>query len=210
MNPPAGIYGILPPDLDDMTMLSMARSALEGGLKTLQMRDKSTPRELRLARAKALRDLTRLYEAALIINDDAELALESDADGVHVGCDSADNLPGIRGMLGGSRLLGVTCRQDTAFARRALDIGASYVSIGAVFPTRSKPDAVHVGIRTLRQARVTLPKKACIVAIGGITAERIADVRRAGADAAAMISGLFDTPDVMARTRQLIETWQAG
>jgi len=210
MNPPDGIYAILPPDLEDMTMLSLARSALEGGVKTLQMRDKTTPHELRLARAKALRDLTRLYGATLIINDDVKLALESDADGLHVGRDSADRLPRLRGMLGGSRLLGVTCRQDSAFARQALDIGANYVSIGAIFPTSSKPDAVHAGIRALRQARRTLSNQACIVAVGGIITERIADVRRAGADAAALISGLFDAPDVSARARQLIEAWQAG
>ncbi len=209
MNLPEGIYGILPPDLEDMPMLSLARAALKGGLKTLQMRDKEVPPERRLARAKVLRDLTRLYGATLIINDDAKIALDADADGVHVGRDDAGNLARLRGMLGGSRLLGVTCRQDTVFARQTLNTGASYVSIGAVFPTKSKPDATLVGIQALRQARVSLPE-ACIVAVGGINEERLSAVRQAGANAAAMISGLFDAPDVEQQARQLIEAWQAG
>jgi len=209
MNLPEGIYGILPSGLEDMPMLSLARSALKGGLKTLQLRDKKATPEQLLARARALRDLTRLYGATLIINDDVKVALESDADGVHVGRDDAASLGHLRGMLGGSRLLGVTCRQDTVFARQALNLGASYVSIGAVFPTKSKPDAVCVGIQAIRQARTSLPN-ACIVAVGGINEERLSAVRQAGANAAAMISGLFEAGDVEERTRQLIEAWQAG
>lgn len=209
MNKPQGVYGILPADLEDMKMLSMARAALKGGLRILQMRDKENPPALRLARAKALRDLTRLYGAALIINDDVALALDADADGVHLGRDDAGDLARVRGMLGGSRLLGVSCRQDIAFARQALDAGASYVSIGAIFPTKSKPDADLVGITALRQANASL-KDASIVAVGGIQRENLPEIKQAGAEAVAMISGLFDATDIEENTRQLISEWIAA
>jgi len=209
MNKPQGIYGILPADLEDIEMLSSARAALRGGLRVLQMRDKINTPVQRLTRARALRDLTRLHDVKLIINDDIRLALDVGADGVHVGRDDADDLIRMRKTLGSSRLLGVTCRKDIEFARHALKSGADYISIGAIYPTGSKKDAARAGIEALNLARKALGD-ACIVAIGGIQTVHIPALKAVGASAAAMISGLFNTTNIEENTRQLINTWDTA
>ena len=160
-------------------------------------------------RAKALRGLTRIYGATLIINDDITLSIESDADGIHVGRSDVDDWGLFRGQLGASRLLGVTCRQDIEFAGHVLESGADYISIGAIYPTSSKTDAELVGIDALRNARRKLAGT-CIVAVGGIQAAHLATLKEAGASAVAMISGLFAARDIEAHTRRLINRWETA
>ena len=209
MNKPQGIYGILPSGLETKDLIKKAEAALKGGLRTIQLRDKDIPFPERLARAKALRGLSRIYGADMIINDDITLSIESDADGVHVGRADVDDWGVFRGQLGASRLLGVTCRQDLDFARRVLENSADYVSIGAIYPTRSKEDAELVGIAALKRARKALGGS-CIVAVGGIQASHLSALKAAGASAVAMISGLFAVDDIEAHTRRLIEHWEAA
>lgn len=201
-----GIYGILPADLPLEALLAKAEAALIGGIRTLQLRDKTIELAERLTRAEALRAMTRLYEARLIVNDDMGLTLASDADGLHVGPDDAHDLKGLRAELGQERLLGVSCKADIGAARHALESGADYISFGAIFPTESKTDTTVCGTDVLRQAREALPE-ANIVAIGGITIERLPKVRAAGTDAAAIIGGLFGDEPIKSRAKQLIETW---
>jgi len=209
MNKPQGIYGILPSGMKTKELMKKAEAAFKGGLRTIQLRDKDMPFIERLARAKTLRELTRIYGADMIINDDITLSIESDADGVHVGRSDVDDWGLFREQLGASRLLGVTCRQDIEFASRVLENGADYISIGAIFPTRSKADAELVGIEALKRARKTLGS-ACIVAVGGIQASHLSALKAAGASAVAMISGLFAVDDIEAHTRRLIEHWEAA
>ena len=209
MNKPQGIYGILPSDLETNDLMKRAEAALKGGLHTIQLRDKDMPFPERLARAKVLRGLTRIYGADMIINDDIRLAIDSDADGIHVGRTDVDDWGLFRGQLGASRLLGVTCRQDIEFARQAMESGADYISIGAIYPTRSKADAELVGIEALKRARKALGGF-CIVAVGGIQASHLSALKAAGASAVAMISGLFATDNIEAHTRRLIEHWEAA
>ncbi len=209
MNELQGIYGILPAGLEMDDLLKRAEAALKGGLRTIQLREKNMRFSERLIRARALRSLTESHAAAMIINDDVGLAIESGADGVHTGRSDTDDLAGVRDMIGNARLLGVTCRQDIEFARHALENGADYISIGAIYPTTSKPDAELAGIKALIRARKAL-ENACIVAVGGIQAVHIPAVKAAGASAAAMISGLFAAGDIEARTRQMLECWEAA
>ena len=125
-----------------------------------------------------------------------ELALASGADGVHLGRD--DGALGAARRRLGDRLLGASCYDRLDVARTALAAGADYVAFGSVYPSTTKPGAVRAPLGLFTAARAL---GAPIVAIGGITLERAGEVLRAGADCLAVISDLFDAPDIAARAR---------
>lgn len=204
-----GIYGILPADLPDEALLEKSEAALNGGVRLLQLRDKKAGFKRALRRARALRELTRRYAARLLINDSVQLAVESGADGVHLGMSDLQNLVQLRSEVGQEMLIGVSCKADAAFAMHVLGDGADYVSFGAVFPTASKLDASTIGLPRLAKGRQMFPD-ANICAIGGITLATLPDVRRAGADCAAVISSLFGSADVEAQARAMVAAWQEG
>ncbi len=203
-----GIYGILPADLPTDILLEKAESALKGGVKNLQFRDKKQGFKQALKRAKALRELTQQYHAIFIINDSIQLAQDANADGVHLGKDDMQDLSGIRQSLGSNMLWGMTCRADAALAKIALDFGADYVAFGAVFASQSKSEVPVLGLPRLTKARILLPD-ANICAIGGIDSSNIAAIKAAGANSAAIISGLFDADDIEQRARELTKLWQS-
>lgn len=203
-----GIYGILPADLETELLLQQAEAALRGGVRLLQFRDKKQGFKRAVKRASMLRELTRQYDARLIINDSLQLAQACAADGVHMGRDDAPDLNRLRMEVGDELIVGITCRADAAFAKHALGLGADYVSFGAVFATHSKPDVPVIGLPRLAKARQMFPD-ADICAIGGITLENIAEIKAAGADTAAVISGLFAAPDIEERARTLVAAWGA-
>jgi thiamine-phosphate pyrophosphorylase len=196
----AGLYAITPDSQDSGWLLERVRAALHAcaprGWAALQYRNKLAPAARREHEARALAALCREYGVPLIVNDDIELALAAGADGVHLGRGDGD-LASARARIG-DRLLGASCYNDLGAARRAISAGADYVAFGSVFPSRTKPEAVRAPLALFRQARVLgVP----LAAIGGITIENAADVIRAGADCIAVISALFDAPDVSERAR---------
>jgi len=201
-----GIYAILPADLDTADMLAKAEAALQGGVRILQFRDKKQGYKRQLKRARALRLLTRDYNARLIVNDSVALARDVAADGVHLGRDDAPNPLQLRQEVGDGFMVGITCRADAGFAKSVLQDGVDYVSFGAVWATRSKPEVPAIGVQRLAKARQMFPE-ANICAIGGITAENIVQVKAAGADCAAVISGLFAAADIQSRAEKLIDLW---
>ena len=201
-----GLYGILPSISDTDILLDKAESALRGGVRIVQFRNKKDGYKRALKQAKALRTLTHKYQATLIINDSLSMMEDCDADGVHVGRDDVADLLEMRARLGATRVLGVTCRADAAFARLALQQGADYVSFGAVFASTSKPEVPVLGLpRLLKCCQMFPDAKLC--AIGGITEDNIAAVRHSGVDMAAVISGLFDAPDVQRQAERLLALW---
>jgi len=202
-----GIYGVLPADIDGDKLLHLAEAALKGGVKTLQLRDKKQGYKHALKRSKALRELTARFSANLIINDSIQLAKESEADGVHLGQGDIENLALLRSEAGNNLILGVTCRADAAFGKEAVAAGADYLSFGAVFPTISKPEVPPIGLPRIQKARQLFPE-VDVVAIGGITFEAVAAVRKTGVDAAAVISGLFAADDVESTARAMCEAWE--
>jgi len=202
----SGIYAILPADLGTGELLDKAEAALKGGVRILQFRDKKQGYKRQIKRAKALRQVTRDYGARLIINDSVTLACDADADGVHLGRDDAPNLIQLRNEVGDDFLIGITCRADAAFAKSALKDGADYVSFGAVWKTHSKSEVPEIGLNRLAKARSMFPD-ANLCAIGGITVDNIVQVKAAGADCAAVISGLFATDHIQTRAAQLVELW---
>ncbi len=201
-----GVYGILPADLDDNILLSKAEAALKGGLQMLQFRDKKSGYKRALKRALALREITKQYDATFIINDSIQLAQASNADGVHLGRDDVADLGNIRNDMGESMVIGITCRADAVFAKLALEHGADYVSFGAVFGSRTKPEVPVLGLPRLNKARQMFPD-ANICAIGGITIDNIAAVKHTGASSAAVITGLFEAENIEHRATELIEIW---
>ncbi|NWF39136.1 thiamine phosphate synthase [Mariprofundus sp. NF] len=203
----SGIYGILPADIDSDDLLTRAEAALKGGLQIVQFRDKKQGYKRSLKRAKALRLLTRQYGARLIINDLVDLAVAADADGVHLGRDDVTNLMQMRTEVGDDFIIGVTCRADVAYAKAVLNEGADYVSFGAVWATTTKPEVPTLGLPRLAKTRLLLPD-ANICAIGGISTANVAQVKAAGADCAAVISGLFAAEDIESEARLLTEMWK--
>ena len=185
----SGLYAITPEGGD---VERKARLALEGGIALLQYRQKK--RDLALARG--IVRLGREFRVPVIINDDVELALELGADGVHLGRDDGD-LALARKHLGG-RLLGASCYNQAQLARAAVQAGADYIAFGSVFPSPTKPGAVRAPLSLFAQAKsLGVP----VAAIGGITLDKAPQLIAAGADLLAVITDLFDAPDIRQRAR---------
>jgi len=202
----SGIYGILPEGLDTAELLAKAEAAFAGGVKTLQLRDKGRGYKESLKRARALCKSAHEHDARFIVNDSLQLAVESAADGVHLGRDDMQSVASIRSEVGDKLLIGISCQGDAAFARHVLSEGCDYVSFGAIFATTSKKNAVPIGLPRLAKARQLFPE-ANICAIGGLTLEALAAVRMAGADCAAVISSLFGAEDIETQARMMEEVW---
>ncbi len=183
-----GVYVITDAALCGAALLPGVTAALDGGASLLQYRNKSADRQLRYREAAALQEICGAYHVPFIINDDIELALQINADGVHLGQSDGD-VAAARARLGARRILGVTCHDSLEYARRAATQGANYVAMGAVFPSPTKPRAKRVTLDVIRQARGELQLP--IVAIGGINADNARSVVDSGASSVAVISAVF-------------------
>jgi thiamine-phosphate pyrophosphorylase len=193
-----GLYAITPDEADTGLLLGKVRQALQGGVRLLQYRNKIADASLRLAQARALRALTSEFSATLIVNDDAQLAAQVEADGVHLG--HADtSLAEARAVLGGQKIIGISCYNQLPLAREAVAQGANYVAFGAFFPSPTKPEAAQANLDLLRQAHGELGKP--VVAIGGITLQNGAALVGAGADALAVITAVFEAADIVGAAR---------
>jgi thiamine-phosphate pyrophosphorylase len=192
-----GLYAITP-DCDDSTLLlQKVERALEGGLALLQYRNKTPGRDAQTREAMKLAALARGYGVPLIVNDDVALALKVDAQGVHLGREDGD-LAAARRQLGG-KLIGASCYDRLELAQSAVAKGADYIAFGSVFASSTKPQALRAPLSLFREARA-LGVPLC--AIGGITLENAPQLVAAGADLLAVISDVFDAPDITARCRQ--------
>ena len=201
---PAGVYALTPDWNDTARLLEVTAQALSGGVRWLQYRNKRADAALRRTQAQALRALTHTYGAALVVNDEVELALLAGADGVHVGREDPDP----RARIGARKLLiGVSCYDQIDLARAAWRAGAHYVAFGAVFASPTKPAAVRAPLALLAQARAEGMQ---VTAIGGIDAGNIRAVAGHGAHAAALITAIYDAPDPEAAARELVEQFELG
>lgn len=193
---PPGIYAITPDIGPDEArwalLLEQIQAALSVGLPLLQYREKSIlPFPLRQTRAAELHAMCRAHGCQLIINDDIKLALEVEADGVHLGREDVECSGGLttaRQRLKG-RLLGVSCYNEPARANEATEAGADYIAFGAFFPSPTKPQAPQAGTELITLAKQRHWSPVC--AIGGITIDNAPPLIRAGARWLAVISELF-------------------
>ena len=195
-----GLYGVTDSQLqpDDRILMGTVEHALMGGMKVLQYRDKSLDEAKRLRQAGALKVLCHQYQALLIINDDIELALAVEADGVHLG-QQDDSLAKARKRLGSYAIIGISCEGSLEQAKAAVEQGADYIAFGRFFPSRTKPDAKPADITILPEAKAMFDLP--VVAIGGITVDNAPDIIKAGADMVAVIHNLFSAQDIQSRAR---------
>lgn len=188
-----GLYAITPEGLDGEVLMEKLEKALEGGIALLQYRRKPGT----VAEARAVVQLAGRYGVPVIINDAWQMVRETGAAGAHLGRDDG-NLARCRADLP-DRLLGASCYDQLPLARAAVEAGADYVAFGSVFASPTKPAAVRAPLRLFAEARdLGVP----LAAIGGITVENAQQVIAAGADLLAVVSDLFDAPDIRARARQ--------
>ena len=184
-----------------------AKNLMEAGVKLLQYRAKGAAARELLAESRSIAETARRAECKFIVNDRPDVAYLAGADGVHVGQDDLDPEQA-RKVVGPDRCVGVSTHNLEQF-RSAAAGSADYIAIGPIFQTSSKanPDPV-VGTELLRCVR-TLTEKP-IVAIGGITLERAAEVLAAGADSVAVISGIMKAKDPAGMVREYIRRLDAA
>lgn len=202
----AGLYAITPDEPDSEALAHKVRMALAGGARVVQYRNKSADARLRHEQAAALFALCRDAGALFIVNDDVDLALAIGADGVHLGREDADTA-GARTRLPQGSLVGASCYASLDRAVAACRAGASYVAFGSAFPSATKPEAPGAPLSLYREARRRLDCP--VVAIGGITPANARSVIEAGAHAIAVISALFDAPDIEQRARDFARLFAA-
>ena len=185
--------------LNGRTLYSQVEEALKGGATFIQLREKELDEEHFLEEAKEIKELCRRYQVPFVINDNVEIALAVDADGVHVG--QSDMEAGdVRAKLGPDKMIGVSA-QTVEQAVMAEQNGADYLGVGAVFATGSKADALEVSHDTL--IAICKAVKIPVIAIGGISKENILELSGSGVCGIAVISAIFAKDDIEEAAREL-------
>jgi len=181
------------------TLVQQVEDALKGGVTCVQLREKNLDEADFLKEAIALKKICSQYHVPLIINDNIKIALQSGADGVHVG---QQDMPveEVRKILGENKIIGVTAK-TVEQALAAQKHGADYLGSGAMFASSTKTDAVRIDYETFREIcqAVEIP----VVAIGGITKENISQIAGLGMDGIAVITAIFSAPDIQQACQEL-------
>lgn len=185
--------------LNGETLYSQVEKALKGGATFIQLREKKLDYESFLEEAKEIKKLCAQYQVPFVINDEVEIALAIDADGVHVG-QSDMEAGNVREKLGQDKIVGVSAHtvEQAVLAEKC---GADYLGVGAVFPTGSKDDADDVSHETLKEIceAVSIP----VIAIGGISAKNVKELSGSGICGIAVISAIFGQKDILQATKDL-------
>ena len=185
--------------LGKRTLHDVVKESLDGGVTFVQLREKHLDQAHFLEEAKDLKMLCKAYNVPFVINDNVDIALEMDADGVHVG--QSDMEAGdVRAKLGPDKIIGVSA-QTVEQAVLAEKRGADYLGVGAVFPTNSKDDATDVSYETLKAIcqAVSIP----VIAIGGITKDNVDELSGSGICGIAVISAIYGQKNIKDATANL-------
>ena len=185
--------------LGERTLHDVVKESLDGGVTFVQLREKHLDQTHFLEEAKDLKMLCKAYNVPFVINDNVDIALEMDADGVHVG--QSDMEAGdVRAKLGPDKIIGVSA-QTVEQAVLAEKRGADYLGVGAVFPTNSKDDATDVSYETLKAIcqAVSIP----VIAIGGITKDNVEELSGSGICGIAVISAIYGQKNIKDATANL-------
>lgn len=190
--------------LQGRALIDCVREALEGGVTLVQYRAKTASSAEMYNEALQLKALCDSFNVPLIINDRLDIAMAVGAAGVHLG---QDDLPcaAARKLLGEDYIIGVSAH-NPAEAKTALQSGADYLGCGAVFGTATKADVKKLGTEGL--TAICREKGLPVVGIGGVTADNYREVRAAGADGAAIVSGILAQPDIRATVRAIAKISQ--
>lgn len=182
----SGIYAITPDTTLDLNLIEKILN--QYSIKLLQYRHKTTNALVKLDETRQLQQLCLRHNTLFIINDDINLAEKINADGVHLGKNDA-SIEQAREQLGNNSMIGVSCYNNINAAKYAQDLGVNYVAFGALFPSVTKPNALHCSLDVITQAKQTL--NIPIVGVGGINFSNQQKVFDAGCDATAMINALW-------------------
>lgn len=173
---------------------------LKAGVSVIQLREKDCSGKEFLKKALKIRELTKRYDAMFIINDRIDIAMISDADGIHIGQDDIDIISARK--LVGNKIIGVSV-SNLEQAREAEKNGADYIGVGAIFKTSTKSNAKEVGLDMLSKIKQEI--KIPVVAIGGINTDNIIDMKKINIDGYAIISEILKYNDVGGRCREFIK-----
>jgi len=184
--------------LGNQTLVQQVEETIRGGATFIQLREKALSFERFVEEARQIKKLTDHYRVPFVINDNHEVALAVDADGVHVGQGDMD-AGELRNRIG-DKILGVSA-QTVAQALKAEADGADYIGVGAVYSTATKTDANLVTFETLQAicSTVSIP----VVAIGGLNEQNILGLKGSGVDGVALVSAIFSKPDIAGATETL-------
>ena len=201
------LYVILDAALLTVPETECARQLVDAGVRLLQYRNKTASASDLLESSKRLSAELIPGGVTFIVNDRADVAVLAGASGVHVGQEDLD-VEAARSLVGAEKLIGISTHSRAQFEQAAAT-SADYIAVGPIFSTftKSNPDPV-VGAEFIRQVRPLTGKP--IVAIGGITLERAAEVVQAGADSIAVISDILRAPRPGARAHQYLEVLEAA
>lgn len=185
--------------VEDTTLMDQVKEALEGGITFLQLREKHLSKEEFIKEAREMKELSKEYKVPFVINDNIEVALAVDADGVHIGQDDM-SVEEARKLLGEDKIIGVSAH-NVEEAIKAQKGGADYLGVGAVCATSTKKDANVVSKEEIKKIchTVEIP----VVAIGGIKKENIKTLEGTDVDGVAVVSAIFAAKDIKKDTKQL-------
>ena len=185
--------------LGEQSLEEQVENALKGGASFIQLREKDLSFDKFLNQAKKIKRLTDKYQVPFVINDNVEITIKSDADGVHIGQDDM-NATKVRTILGEDKILGVSAN-TVEDAKLAEENGADYIGVGAIFGTNTKKDADTVSMDTMKEIcnSVSIP----VVAIGGINESNVLDLKASGIDGICCISAVFSKKNIYEATKNL-------
>lgn len=208
---PAGLYGVTPDWSDAGRINEAITQAAAGGMRTLQLRNKTLQGAALGSLAQRVRDHCASLGVLFIMNDQWRIAMDVGADGVHLGREDAP-ADVVREAAGSSLLIGVSCYADLERANNAIASDVDYIAFGAMFVSGTKPQAPPAPLGILTEARSLVgqaPDRArtAVCAIGGILPERVHSLAQAGADCVAVVGGLFLAQNIEAAARALSAPW---
>ncbi|MFK5913963.1 MAG: thiamine phosphate synthase [Woeseiaceae bacterium] len=197
-----GLYAITDSTLLCDNPIEKVQLAIAGGINILQYRNKTASMDVQTQEAQELAQLCHQHDVMFLINDAVDLAIEVNADGVHLGQSDA-SLQDARKRLGDDKIIGVTCHNDLQLALEAEKNGADYIALGRFYPSLTKPNASAAKIELLHDAAqvLTIP----IVAIGGIQHNNAKELLKQGADMIAVIHSLFGQSDILESTQEFVD-----
>lgn len=187
--------------LKNRSLAEDVEKAIKGGTTIVQLREKNISEEEFIESAKKIKAICDKYSVPLIINDNVEVAIASNADGVHIGQDDIP-LSQARKLLGNDKIIGMTAK-TVEQAQNAERNGADYLGSGAVFGTTTKDNAIKMELSTLKQitSSVDIP----VVAIGGVNGDNVLELKETGIAGVAVVSGIFAQEDIEKSTKILFD-----
>ncbi len=178
----------------------MVSEMLKAGIRIIQYREKFRTKKIRYEECCWLRKITLKYNALFIVNDDVDLAVLCEADGIHIGQDDLP-LKEVRKLINPNQFIGLSTHNPEQ-AKEAMRIGADYIGVGPIYPTQTKKNAIQaVGLEYIRYVskNVDLP----FVAIGGIKESNIAEVVKAGARCVSLVTEITEAPDIHQKIKNI-------